>query len=62
MRQFIERHTFWAIVILVAAALFLWLIVAAWPEWVEGVDLQPGLWDEDADTEDEEDSEEETDD
>ncbi len=37
MRQFIERHTFWAIVILVAAALFLWLIVAAWPEWVEGV-------------------------
>ena len=32
------------------------------PEWVEGVDLQPGLWDEDADTEDEEDSEEETDD
>src|SRR5690606_15602144 len=36
-RRFIERHTFWAFVILVAAALFLWPIVAAWPEWVEGV-------------------------
>ncbi len=34
MRQFIERHTFWAIVILLAVAVFLWLIFAVWPEWL----------------------------
>ncbi len=34
MRQFIERHTFWAIVILLAAAVFLWMIFAIWPEWL----------------------------
>lgn len=34
MRQFVERHTFWAIVILVAIALLLWLIFAVWPEWL----------------------------
>jgi branched-chain amino acid transport system permease protein len=36
MRRFIERHTFWAILILLAAAVFLWLIFAVWPEWLEG--------------------------
>jgi branched-chain amino acid transport system permease protein len=35
MRQFIERHTFWAIVILLAVVVFLWLIFAVWPEWLE---------------------------
>jgi len=34
MRQFIERHTFWAIIIAVVAALFLWLIAAVWPDWL----------------------------
>jgi len=34
MRQFIERHTFWAIVILLAVAVFLWLIFAVWPDWL----------------------------
>ena len=34
MRQFIERHTFWAIVILLFAAVFLWMIFAVWPEWL----------------------------
>ena len=34
MRQFIERHTFWSIVILIFAAILLWLLLAVWPEWV----------------------------
>lgn len=34
MRQFIERHTFWAIVILLLVAVFLWMIFAVWPEWL----------------------------
>lgn len=34
MRQFIERHTFWAIVILLLVAIFLWMIFAVWPEWL----------------------------
>ncbi|MAZ04385.1 MAG: ABC transporter ATP-binding protein [Sneathiella sp.] len=34
MRSFVERHTFWAIVILLAAVLFLWMIFAVWPEWL----------------------------
>ena len=34
MRQFIERHTFWAIVIAVLAAVFLWMIFAVWPAWL----------------------------
>lgn len=34
MRNFVERHTFWAIVILVVAALLLWLIFAVWPDWL----------------------------
>lgn len=34
MRQFIERHTFWSVVILILAAVFLWLIFAVWPEWL----------------------------
>jgi len=34
MRQFIERHTFWAIVLLLLAAIFLWMIFAVWPVWL----------------------------
>ena len=34
MRQFIERHTFWAIVLVLAVAVFLWLIFAVWPPWL----------------------------
>lgn len=34
MRTFIERHTFWAFVILLLAAVFLWLIFSVWPEWL----------------------------
>ncbi len=34
MRQFLERHTFWAITILLAAAILLWMIFAVWPEWL----------------------------
>jgi len=36
MRRFIERHTFWAIVALIAIAVFVWLIFAVWPEWLIG--------------------------
>lgn len=35
MRQFIERHTFWAIVIFLAVAVLAWLIFAVWPDWLE---------------------------
>ncbi len=35
MRQFVERHTFWAIVIFLIAAAFLWMIFAVWPDWLE---------------------------
>ena len=34
MRQFVERHTFWAMVILLAAAVLLWMIFAVWPDWL----------------------------
>ena len=34
MRQFIERHTFWAIVLVVLIAVLLWLIFAVWPDWL----------------------------
>ena len=34
MRQFIERHTFWAIVLVLVVAVFLWLIFALWPPWL----------------------------
>ncbi|WP_425403526.1 branched-chain amino acid ABC transporter permease [Hwanghaeella sp.] len=34
MRNFVERHTFWAIVIFLAAAVFLWMIFAVWPDWL----------------------------
>jgi len=34
MRRFIERHTFWAILLLLVAAIFLWMIFAVWPEWL----------------------------
>lgn len=34
MRQFVERHTFWAILILLATAVFLWMVFAVWPEWL----------------------------
>lgn len=36
MRQFIDRHTFWAIVILLLVVMLLWLIFAVWPEWLQG--------------------------
>ena len=34
MRQFVERHTFWAIVLVLLAAVFLWLVFAVWPPWL----------------------------
>jgi branched-chain amino acid transport system permease protein len=34
MRNFVERHTFWAIVLLLAVVLFLWMIFAVWPDWL----------------------------
>ena len=34
MRNFIERHTFWSIVILLFAVILLWAIFAVWPEWI----------------------------
>ncbi|MDF1749192.1 MAG: branched-chain amino acid ABC transporter permease [Alphaproteobacteria bacterium] len=34
MRQFIERHTFWAIVLLIAIGVLLWLIFSVWPDWL----------------------------
>lgn len=34
MRNFIERHTFWAIVLLLVVVLFLWMIFAVWPDWL----------------------------
>lgn len=34
MRQFVERHTFWAIVIVIAMAIFAWMIFAVWPDWL----------------------------
>lgn len=35
MRQFIERHTFWALVIFLGAAALLWMVFAVWPDWLE---------------------------
>ena len=37
MRQFIERHTFGAIVLVLVAAIFLWLVFAVWPPWLVDV-------------------------
>ncbi len=34
MRRFAERHPFWLLVIVVAVAVFLWLIFALWPAWL----------------------------
>ena len=34
MRQFVERHTFRAIVLVLLAAVFLWLVFAVWPPWL----------------------------
>ncbi len=34
MRRFIERHTFWAMIILLAVAVLAWMIFAVWPEWL----------------------------
>ncbi|NMM43705.1 branched-chain amino acid ABC transporter permease [Rhodospirillaceae bacterium KN72] len=34
MRSFIERHTFWAIVIGLMLAVGLWMIFAVWPDWL----------------------------
>src|SRR3546814_17990702 len=35
MRQFVERHSLWSFVILIALGVFLWLVFAIWPEWLE---------------------------
>ncbi len=35
MRRFIQRNPLWALVILVAVVIFLWMIFAIWPEWLE---------------------------
>src|SRR3954452_22755277 len=35
MRQFIERHPVWALVILIAIGVALWLILATWPAGLE---------------------------
>lgn len=37
MRQFVERHTFGAIVLVLLAAVFLWLVFAVWPPWLVDV-------------------------
>lgn len=37
MRRFIEQHTFWSIVILLFAAVLLWMLFAVWPEWLTGL-------------------------
>jgi len=34
MRQFVEKHTFWAIVVLIAVVAFVWMIFAVWPDWL----------------------------
>ena len=34
MRQFIERHTLWAIVLVLLVAVLAWLIFAVWPPWL----------------------------
>ena len=34
MRQFVERHTFRVIVLILAAAVFVWLVFAVWPPWL----------------------------
>src|SRR5471032_1569338 len=35
MARFIERHPAWALIVLVAAAILLWLIFATWPQGLE---------------------------
>lgn len=34
MRQFIERHTFWAIIVLLLAVILIWMVAAVWPDWL----------------------------
>ena len=34
MSKFVERHTFWAIVILLAAIVLAWMVFAIWPVWL----------------------------
>ncbi len=34
MRRFFEHHTVWAIAILLASVIFLWMVFAVWPEWL----------------------------
>jgi branched-chain amino acid transport system permease protein len=33
--RFVERHPAWALIVLIAIALLLWLIFAVWPPWLE---------------------------
>src|ERR1700748_1442694 len=35
MREFIERHPVWALIILIAVAVLLWLLLAVWPPGLE---------------------------
>ena len=35
MTRFIERHPAWALIVLIAIALLLWLILAVWPSGLE---------------------------
>lgn len=37
MRRFIQRHTFWSVVILLLVAVFLWLMFAVWPDWLKDI-------------------------
>ncbi len=37
MRRYVERRPLASLLILIAAAVFLWLFFALWPEWVEEV-------------------------
>lgn len=35
MRQFVDRHPIWSVVILVVVAVLLWMIFAVWPDWLK---------------------------
>jgi branched-chain amino acid transport system permease protein len=34
MRNFIERHRFWSLIILLSIIVLLWLVASVWPEWL----------------------------
>jgi len=35
VRKFAERHPFWSVVIVLVAAILLWMIFAVWPDWLK---------------------------